>query len=229
MASTEDAAVVDEQALGLGQKKAFIFDMDGVIIDSEPLHERASRLVFAHFKLDYDESNFSAFKGQTDRAIVTHILSENGSLDFGVDEVLEMKRQTYAGLIDELQPIHGVISFLHRIEGAFRLALTTSASRRNKELAFQKFHLHSFFEVVITSNDISKPKPDPEPYVVTTERLKLAPAECVVIEDSTNGVMSAVGAGCTVVGITTSFDRAALLKAGAHVVIDSYEQLAELI
>ncbi len=211
----------------LKQKKAIIFDMDGVVIDSEPLHERSSQLVMAQHDFVIDEAIFVDFKGSTDRIILEHLVKKH-NLDLEVNELLRQKRLAYASMIDELQPIAGVISFINRVSDSFRLALTTSASRRNKELAFSKFNLHQFFEVVITSNDITNPKPDPEPYRVTTEQLALAPGDCFVIEDSFNGVRSAAAAGCTVVGITTSFDAAALKKAGAHHVINGYDELAHL-
>ena len=216
------------QPLTLNQKKAVIFDMDGVIIDSEPLHERSSRLVFAQHNLEIGDEIFNNFKGSTDRTILEYLVAEHG-LDLEVDELLQQKRLTYASLIDELQPIQGVIAFINRIAPHFRMALTTSASRRNKELAFSKFNLHSFFEIVITSDDITNPKPDPEPYQVTTRKLDLSPADCLVIEDSFNGVQSAASAGCTVVGITTSFDAAALKTAGARIVIDGYDELQPML
>ncbi len=214
--------------MSLNEKKAVIFDMDGVVIDSEPLHERSSRLVFAQHNLEIEDEVFADFKGSTDRTILEYLVAENG-LDLEVDELLQQKRLTYASLIDELQPIPGVISFINRITDDFRLALTTSASRRNKELAFSKFNLHSFFEVVVTSNDITNPKPDPEPYQLTTHQLGLAPGECLVIEDSFNGVRSAFQAGCTVAGITTSFSADALREAGAHLVFDNYQELHALL
>lgn len=223
-------ADVDEAKMHeLRMMKAFIFDMDGVIIDSEPLHERASKMVFARYEVDIEDAIFEAFKGKTDRDVVAYLL-ERESLDgTSLEELLEQKRQTYAGLIDELQPINGVIAFLNQVKAQYRLALTTSASRRNKELAFQKFNLHRFFEVVVTSNDISKPKPDPEPYLVTIDQLGVPAEECVVIEDSVNGVLSAFEAGCFVVGITTSFEREALREAGAHLTVDTFDQLASHI
>ena len=215
------------QVTALKEKKAIIFDMDGVVIDSEPLHERSSRLVFAQYDEVIEDDVFADFKGSTDRTILEFLVQDR-NLKLDVDDLLQQKRLTYASLIDELQPITGVINFINKIAEQYRLALTTSASRRNKELAFSKFNLHSFFEVVITSDDISKPKPDPEPYLVTTEKLNLVPEECMVIEDSFNGVKSAAGAGCTVVGITTSFEEAALIDAGADLVIDGYDELKEL-
>ena len=121
------------------------------------------------------------------------------------------------------------MEFIERVATVYRLALTTSASYQNKELAFNKFDLHKFFEHVVTSNDVKNPKPDPEPYKLTTHRLALAPKNCMVIEDSFNGVRSAAGAGCFVVGITTSFDSNSLHKAGASMVIDGYDELIEAL
>ena len=215
----------DVKQYKLESKTAFIFDMDGVVIDSEPLHERASQRVFSAYGIELDNAVFEPFKGKTDRDIVTHLIAEHNIQDATVDELLQQKRDSYAGFIDELNPIPGAISFIQHIAVSYRVALTTSASRRNQELAFQKFNLHPFFETIVTSNDISNPKPHPEPYLVTVSRLGLTPEDCIVIEDSTNGVRSAAGAGCTVIGITTSFDEPALREAGAHIVIDSYDQL----
>ena len=215
----------DLKQFELGSKTAVIFDMDGVVIDSEPLHERASQRVFSAYGIELDNSVFEPFKGKTDRDIVTFLKEEHDIQGASVDELLQQKRDSYAAFIDELNPIPGAISFIQQVAISYRLALTTSASRRNQELAFQKFNLYPFFETVITSNDITHPKPHPEPYQVTVSQLGLTPEECVVIEDSTNGVRSASAAGCIVIGITTSFDEPTLREAGAHIVIDSYDQL----
>lgn len=217
----------DKEALQA--KKAIIFDMDGVIIDSEPLHEKASQTVFADFDVLLDDSVFAPFRGKTDRDIIEHLIEKHQIVHVTVEDLLGRKRDAYAELIDELQPIPGVMSFIHYAAVYYRLALTTSASRRNKELAFQKFNLHSFFEAVVTSNDISNPKPHPEPYLLTVEKLELTPEACLVIEDSTNGVRSAAAAGCMVAGVTTSFDEPALRDAGAHLVIETFDQLQALL
>ena len=108
-----------------------------------------------------------------------------------------------------------------------RLGLTTSATRRDQERSFALFDLHAYFEVVVTREDVVHPKPDPEPYRITAERLDVAPAACLVIEDSLNGVLSARRAGCTVAGIATSFSTEQLLQAGARLAADNYEALAD--
>lgn len=206
----------------LTKKTAIIFDMDGVLIDSEALHERASREAFASFGLNVPDELYGDFKGKTDRNVVEHVLQVYSQPSSLIEEVLQAKRHNYASYAGELRMIEGALDLLNRVSVTHRVALTTSASRRNQELAFGKFNLTHFFEVVTTSNDITRPKPHPEPYEVTVQKMNLLPSDCIVFEDSTNGVRSAVGAGCTVVGITTSFGEAALREAGAHVVIDGY-------
>ncbi|MDZ4701999.1 MAG: HAD family hydrolase, partial [Rhodothermales bacterium] len=79
----------------------------------------------------------------------------------------------------------------------------------------------------ITSDDITRPKPDPQPYLVTAERLHVDPSRCVVFEDSTNGVRSALAAGCQVIAITTSFDAAALRAAGAVHIASGFAEIRE--
>src|SRR5690606_18407119 len=82
-----------------------------------------------------------------------------------------------------------------------------------------------FFEAVVTAEDITHPKPHPEPYLVTAAHLGVKPEACLVVEDSVHGVRAGLAAGCRVVGITTSFDAGRLQEAGAHHVVDSFAQL----
>ena len=209
---------------------AVIFDMDGVLIDSEPLHERAQTIVFAENDLEVPERLFGEFKGQREEDVFRYVVSEFGRDGLDPAELVRRKHETYRELMTELRPIDGSIPFVRLLqERGLRLALTTSAIRRDQEFALEMLGMQSMFEVVVTSDDVIRPKPDPEPYRITVERLNLDAGDCLVIEDSLNGVRSAVGAGCKVAGITTSFGREALVDAGAHVVVDSFEELLEYV
>ena len=209
--------------------QALLFDLDGVIIDSEPLHERAKRKAFAQFGLAVPDSDFDGFVGKTDWDVIAYAVETYGNGTSTIETVLAHKQQAFRDLMPELEPIPGVLPFIRQAAGRFRLALTTSATRVNQQLAFDKFGLDAFFEVVVTAADITRAKPDPQPYALTVERLGLAPEACLVIEDSVNGVRSAVGAGCRVAALTTSFESAALVEAGAEVVVADYEALARWI
>ena len=209
--------------------EAVIFDMDGVLIDSEKLHERSGFTTFAHYGVEVPENVFDSFKGKTDRNVVEWVVANLADRPLDVDELLEFRRQTYSTYIDELQMIPGALEMVKLLLRTHRLAVTTSASTRNQRLAFDKFDLYPFFEFIITSDDIERPKPDPQPYATTVSRLSMEPHRCLVIEDSVNGILSAKGAGCQVVGITSTFPAAKLEEAGAHAVIEHYGELKELL
>jgi beta-phosphoglucomutase len=105
------------------------------------------------------------------------------------------------------------------------LGLATSALRENQQRAFERFGLDCYFDAIVSGNDAQKGKPDPEPYLLTGARLDVDPAKTLVIENSVNGIRSGKAAGCKAVGLTTSFERETLEKAGADLVVDGFSEL----
>jgi HAD superfamily hydrolase (TIGR01509 family) len=114
-------------------------------------------------------------------------------------------------------------------EKGLKLGLTTSALLENQQRAFDMFDLWPFFSTIVTGQDIVHGKPHPEPYLKTAEKLGVAPANALVIEDSVHGVRSGKAAGCRVAAITTSFPRERLLEVEADYVVDSYAELNSLL
>lgn len=206
---------------------AILFDLDGVIIDSEPLHEESQKAVLSRYGIEVPEAVYDQYRGKTDWDVVNHIVQTYGDGKLLVDEVLEEKQQAFRDLTYKLPLVRDADAFIRAASKRYRLALTTSSAPRNQQLAFGKFGLASFFEVVVTAADITFAKPNPEPYATTARKLGLSPSVCLVIEDSVNGVLSGVAAGCTVAGLTTSFESATLERAGAHLIVDSYRALAD--
>ena len=205
---------------------AVIFDMDGVIIDSEPLHEKAQRIVFARHGLEVPVRAYSDFKGQTEDVVFDAVVREwgNGSHDPGL--LASEKHSVYASLIDEMQLMDGSIDFIRFLaDRGYPMALTTSATRASQERVFERFKLASYFNVVVTAEDVTRSKPDPEPYVITTSRMRWNPEDCLVIEDSLNGIRSALGAGCRVAALTGSFPTEALRSAGADMIHSTFATL----
>ncbi len=214
----------------MNKLRAVIFDMDGVLIDSEPLHERAQKIVFAENSLDVPEGILGTFKGQTEEDVFEFIVREYGHGGLDPANLVRQKHEVYRSLMPELRPVDGSVDFVRfLLESGLRLALTTSATRRDQEYALDILALGESFEVIVTADDVTRPKPHPEPYSITVQRMSLEPEMCLVIEDSLNGVRSALRAGCRVVGLSTSFDKAALSAEGAHHVVDSFEQLSRQI
>ena len=207
--------------------QGILLDMDGVVIDSEPIHEEAQRIVFREHALPVPESEFASFKGMTERKVFERIMADYGTDDHDIDVLIDAKETTFRSLLVDLELIPGAIDFIRRASRRYRMALTTSSARINQEIAFEKFDLAPYFETVVTAEDIVNPKPHPQPYLTTAEKLGLEPSVCLVVEDSLHGVRSGKGAGCRVAGMTTSFDAPNLLDAGAHFTVDTYHDLAE--
>lgn len=206
---------------------ALLLDLDGVVIDSEPLHEQAQRIVFREHGLDVPDSVLPSFKGMTEQDVFTRIVLDYARGEGDVAALVEAKERAYRELLVDVTLIPGAASFIRQAHGRYRLALTTSSVRADQELAFAKFYLASYFETVVTAEDIDNPKPHPQPYLTTAERLGVDPSDCLVVEDSLNGVASALGAGCIVAGLTTSFRKDVLEEAGTHFAVDTFDELAE--
>ncbi len=214
----------------LNSLRAIIFDLDGVIVNSEPLHDEANRRALAYYGIELPDSLIEAFIGKPDLAIMEEAsLRYLNSLD-AVPALMELRQQFFRELAVELQPIPGVLEFLRRARPVFQaFGLATSSLRENQEITFDQLGLHPWFSAVVTVEDVEQPKPDPEPYRRAAVGLGLTPAECLVIEDSVKGIASAKGAGCVVIGLTTSFPSTDLAAAGADYVCTSFGEIAHLL
>lgn len=204
--------------------KAILFDMNGIIIDDEHIHEMAFRETVKPFGVDLThEAYLKCCAGKTDKAGYESI-AEMFSTTLPVEQLLKEKGQFYLKLFPENKKDYpGVINLIHQLSTEYTLALTSSSSRVEVELITKEFGLDKVFKLRVTGNDVKKGKPDPEPYLITCERLGLLPNECVVIEDSRSGVQSAKAAGCFCIGVTTTHSEEALSQ--ADVVVQSFGQI----
>lgn len=208
---------------------ALIFDMDGVLIDSEPLHKQAKIEAFGQFGIVLPESVYDSYKGRPDMTIVQEIVATCGGTSEQAEEILRLKYRLFEAREHEMQPIPGAMDFLHWARTRFRLALATSATARNRAKILATLGVSDWFEAVVDNSRLQRPKPDPEVFQIAMRDLGLRPSECWVIEDSINGIQAAKAAGCMAVGITTTFSSAQLSAEGADIVIDSFVELKEKI
>lgn len=211
--------------LAIFKPEALIFDMDGVLINSEPLHERSKREALAQAGIEVPEERFASYTGRSDTVMIADLAAENGLDEARSAEILKAKHVIYESLEHELQPIEGGVDFLRWAQGRFRLALATSANNRNRKATSEMLGIVPFFETAVDAGDFRNPKPSPEVFQIAIARLGLAPEVCWVVEDAVNGVLAAKAAGCFAVGLTTSFSREALLDAGADLVIENFGEL----
>jgi beta-phosphoglucomutase len=206
--------------------QACIFDFDGVIIDSEPLHAQAKQATLDNFQIKYPSTLFIDTKGRTDKMFFKFVANALAGDSATAEEMDAFKRQVYLKLFENVQLVTGIQEFLPSARRTFKkLGLATSATVRDFSLAAKKYQLRPWFDIIITSEDTAKHKPDPEPYLKTMAMLGVAASETLVIEDSPNGIQSAKSANCTVVAITTAFESDELRLAGADMIVESFSEL----
>ncbi len=200
---------------------AVVFDMDGVLCDSEPFIEAAAaEALRRRYGISTTHDDFASFVGAGDDRFITGAAERHGiTADLAVDKALTYA--IYLELVrDSLRPLPGVVSFLEAVRAAgVRLALATGSDRPKLEGNLAAIGVAiSTFDVVVSAELVNRKKPDPETFLQATDRLRVAPARCLVVEDARNGVLAGRAAGCPVLGITSSQPAAALLEAGAFAV-----------
>lgn len=206
--------------------QAVIFDMDGVLIDSEPLHEQAQEALFTRLGFDVSHDEMVSFKGRTEADVYSSVLERHGNGRFELDSVINAKREIYRRLLTDVKPVDGALELLHLLRGHFPLGLATSASAADQRFVIEHFRLGGVFNAVVTAEDVVNPKPHPEPYLMAAEELGVAPGACAVIEDTRNGIRSARAAGCRVVGLAGTFSRADLEEEMPSLIVDRLADLA---
>jgi len=207
----------------------FIFDMDGVVIDSNPYHKIAWEKFLGGQGVPFDDQLFdNVLSGRTGPTSLRMIFGEDLSqekLDVFLEEV-DHNYQTIIRETKDVRPIAGVHAFLELItNNGYRLALATSAPVLNIELGLEKLELENTFEHIVGKVDVSHGKPHPEVYLTTLELLEMAAEDCIVFEDSRAGIQSARNAGIQVVGIASGHSKEELLEEGVSMVVDDFTDL----
>jgi HAD superfamily hydrolase (TIGR01509 family) len=212
--------------------KAIIFDMDGVIVASEPIHEKAEMEVCREFGMEVLKSEWDNFRGKKLEDIFSYASQKYGIGNEPIEKMIQRKIELYLSYaLRDMQLVEGAYEFLQELKKSqkYRYALTTSGRKIQQEKILAKFNLADFFDIMITADDVNNGKPHPEPYLITVERLNEQPSECLVIEDSDNGILSAKSAGCQACGITTTFTKERLESFGADMVVSSFSELSKVL
>jgi len=178
--------------------KAVIFDMDGVIIDSEPIHTITKMQTFKHYDISFAETDCEKYMGQTTKSLFSALIKQQNR-DISVSEMVAHKYKLYLDILDNdnsIQPIDGILDLLRYLkQEAIPSAIGSSSGREIIDAVVKKFQLKSYFQSIISGADLPKSKPDPAVYLLTAERLGVAPTDCIVIEDTSSGVQAAKAAG----------------------------------
>lgn len=197
---------------------AILFDMDGVILDSEPAHFAAFRKVLENHGMNLSEEGYKKyFAGKTDKqGFEQYFSSLSAKID--VNKFMDHKTCAYSELAaDRLAPFPSTIQIIKKLQGKIPLALVTGSLRPEAEIALGSLSLETSFNVMICAEDIHNGKPDPEGYNKAVSILGIERDKCVVIEDSPNGVLAAKKAGITCIAVTTTHTPNELREASAVV------------
>ena len=203
-----------------------IFDMDGVLIDSGAWHRAAWEALLREIGVRPSEPDFWRLTiGRPSEEAMPLVLGRRLS-DHESWRLARRKRDLYLELAQQGTPaVAGVRGFVDGLAKAgVPRAVGTSASRRDVDRLLGDVGLRHHFDVVVTSEDVTLGKPDPEVYVLAARRLRVAPGACVVFEDSVVGIHAALRAGMRAIGVTTAYTEAELKAAGAEGAIASFEE-----
>jgi HAD superfamily hydrolase (TIGR01509 family) len=187
--------------------EGIIFDMDGVLVDSERYICEAAMRMFAEHGVTVHPDDFVPFIGAGEDRYIGGVAEQHGfDLDLPRD-----KARTYAlyGEIvhGRLEPLAGVRGFIREArEHGLKLAVASSADRVKVDIKLREIGLPpETFDAIVSGDDVAHKKPDPEIFLTAARRLGLAPSDCIVVEDAVNGVAAAKAAGMRCLGLTTSF------------------------
>ena len=209
-------------------KKAALFDMDGTLVDYTPAHIRAFSIFCDRYGVTDWAEKLSGVYGMGNDDIMGRILPEEVIREKGLAALAAEKEAIYRELYEPLiRPTAGLLDFLEalRREG-IACAVGSSAEMRNIRFVFEKCGIESYFQTVVSSEQVTRCKPDPEIYLKAAEALRLRPEECVVFEDARAGIEAGDRAGMKVVALATTLSREELERTAATLVIDDFTQMS---
>jgi beta-phosphoglucomutase len=183
---------------------AFIFDMDGVLIDSNPVHKIALQQFCREHGFELTEQQLrEKIYGRTNRDWLLNLFGDMP--DETIRRYAEEKEALFRRLYTDIKPLEGLPGFLEKMDAlGVPRAIATSAPRANVDFTLEHTGIGPYFQTILDDSFVSKGKPDPEIYLKSAAALGLEPRNCVVFEDSLSGVKAGKAAGCKVVGLTTT-------------------------
>jgi beta-phosphoglucomutase len=201
---------------------AVIFDMDGVIVDSHPIHKKTWRkfLELMGKKVSEKELNF-IMEGRKRDEILRHFLGELSEEQ--IQNLVLQKEQMFLQESAAIQPINGLRPFLQELQtSGIRLAVASSGSAGRVNDMVLSLDLCRYFQAIVTGDQVAHGKPDPAIFRLASERLSVSPAETLVFEDSVSGVMAAKAAAMKCIGVATNGVVPMLLEAGADQIVSDF-------
>lgn len=208
---------------------AVIFDMDGVLIDSNPYHlQKWIDFLIAHHVPFKAEELPKLILGQRNDTALRYFLGEGLSREQSLEFSEELEEKFRAAFRPHAKPPAGLVALIQSFEGAgIPMAVASSAMRKNVEFAVDALGLRAYFRLLVSGDEVAHPKPHPEIYLTAAQKLGARPEDCAAFEDSFVGIESAKGAGMKCVAIASTFPIEELkTQTQADLVVSSFEELS---
>jgi len=213
--------------------KVIVFDMDGVLIDSEPAYMEMNKKLFGELGIKMNEANYHELVGMSSFNMWT-MLKEDFNLSREVNELVKLeKNRMYEILNSDIiaGPIKGITDLLESLKGKnFNISVASSSPKDNINLVVSKLKLDKYFDYIVSGEDVEKGKPAPDIFLNAAKQFNAAPEKCFVIEDSVNGMKAALNAGMKCIGFKnndTNFQN--LSKADLLIQNFSKESITQII
>ncbi|MFH1399223.1 MAG: HAD family phosphatase [Candidatus Woesearchaeota archaeon] len=186
--------------------KAVIFDMDGVMIDNQPYQKKAWSQLFAEEGLKISDEELSKkIRGRPTLVGLREYFSGKYGEDY-IQRLARRKEEIYKDIFEkEFKIVRGLVEFVKNLhQSRLKIGIATSSTKDLFDFSMKKMGIADYFDVIVTSDQITHPKPHPETYLITADELRIVPNQCLVFEDSVAGIESARAAGMKVILVMTS-------------------------
>jgi HAD superfamily hydrolase (TIGR01509 family) len=197
-------------ALPPGEFAAYLFDCDGTIVDSMPLHLIAWKQALSAWNCPFDDELFYAWGGMPVDEIIAGLNQMHG-LAMPVDELSRHKESLYFSALPQLQAVPEVLEHIHASHGTVPFAVVSGSTRDSVTASLTALGLLDRFAVMVCAGDYQQAKPHPEPFLTAAARLGVSPSACLVFEDTEMGIQAAAAAGMASVKVPPPWLRTAAL------------------
>ena len=191
-----------------GTFRAYLFDCDGTIADSMPLHYVAWKKALGEWGCDFDEKLFYQWGGMPITEIIATLNRQRG-LAMPVEQVEHRKESLYYELLPHLKAVPEVLEHIEAQHGRIPFAVVSGSRRESVEASLRTLKLHDKFAAFVCAGDYKKGKPDPEAFLLAAAKLRVPPETCLVFEDTEMGIQGATSAGMASVKVPPPWERGA--------------------
>ncbi len=183
-----------------GNIKGLIFDCDGTLVDSMPLHMKAWQEAFKQFNKRYDENFLFSLKGMKETEIID-LYNEEFHTSIEPEKIVKAKHEYFIRHISDVKPIKSVVEIAKSYYGKLPLAVVSGSVKEIVHSELKVVGIHDLFDTILTADDPFKPKPDPEIFFAAASRLNIQPKDCLVFEDGDPGLDAAAKAGMQTIDV----------------------------